>query len=358
MFAHCDGVGRGVARALLAGAVAAATLVGCSGIGSGSAAPPTLTSSATPRSALRATPGAEPGSGRPAGAVDYRLRIQMARWRLPVAVSRAAAFADGNQIVLAGGLASDGSSMSSVWQVDPATGITHKAGQLADAVHDAAGVLLNGRALVIGGGDANIVDDVQAVVTGSIGEVIGHLPRARADVSAIANGTTTYVVGGYDGSALDPSVLATTDGHRFVRIAALPVPVRYAALAYADGAVWVFGGQAAGGQTADIQRIDPRTGRASVVTRLPAQLSETAAVQLAGQIYLCGGLLDGRPSTSVWRFDPARRVTSRAGQLPEALADTAGVTVGGTGYLLGGETPASSRRVLTLQLVPSTGGSG
>ena len=39
------------------------------------------------------------------------------------------------------------------------------------------------------------------------------------------------MVGGYDGTILDPQVLATTDGRHFRVAARLPVPVRYAATA-------------------------------------------------------------------------------------------------------------------------------
>jgi hypothetical protein len=42
-------------------------------------------------------------------------------------------------------------------------------------------------------------------------------------------------------------VLATTNGHTFMAVARLPVPVRYPAVAALGGQIFVFGGQAATG---------------------------------------------------------------------------------------------------------------
>ena len=100
------------------------------------------------------------------------------------------------------------------------------------------------------------------------------------------------MVGGYDGTTVDPQVLATTDGRHFRVAARLPVPVRYAGTAMAGGLIWVFGGQTAAsgsGATDIIQRVDPATGAAAVAGRLPQPVAGAAVIVLDGQIYVAGG---------------------------------------------------------------------
>ena len=120
----------------------------------------------------------------------------------------------------------------------------------------------------------------------------GALSRARSDSVGVSAGPVGYVVGGYDGtnpSSLDPQVLATRDGQHFRVAARLPVPVRYAAAAAADGLIWVFGGQTGSGATDVIQRIDPATGAATVAGHLPRPVQGAAAISLDGRIYVAGG---------------------------------------------------------------------
>ena len=70
------------------------------------------------------------------------------------------------------------------------------------------------------------------------------MPAPRSDAAAVTIGSTTYLVGGYDGTRPDAPVLATTDGRTFTTVTALPVPVRYPAVAALGGQIYLFGGQA------------------------------------------------------------------------------------------------------------------
>ena len=90
---------------------------------------------------------------------------------------------------------------------------------------------LGGRLLVLGGGTATSVPTVQAFSPGTQAAVVGQLTRARSDSNGVSAGPVGYVVGGYDGTTVDPQVLATTDGRHFRVVARLPVPVRYAGTA-------------------------------------------------------------------------------------------------------------------------------
>ena len=263
-----------------------------------------------------------------------------APYQLPAATSREVVLPGPAGLMIAGGLTPSGASADAVTALDPVTGATRPAGRLAQATHDAAGVALGGRMFVFGGGTAASVPTIQAFSPGIPAAVVGRLGRARSDATGVSAGPVGYLVGGYDGTTVDPQVLATTDGRHFRVAGRLPVPVRYAGAAAAAGRIWVFGGQTtAGGSAATdvIQRVDPASGAAAVAGHLPQPVAGAAVFSLGGQIYVAGGATATGTSRTVYRFDPATSRVSVAGELPVPAAYAAAAVTGGTGYLLGGE---------------------
>ena len=315
---------------------------------------------------------ASPRAAAPADPVSPSLALQVtpAPYQLPTAISRESVLADGSGLLILGGLTPASTSTDAVTALDPATGATHAAGRLATATHDAAAAMLGGRPFVFGGGTATSVATVQAVTRGHVAALAGPLPSVRSDLDGVTVGSVAYLVGGYDGTTNSPSVLATGDGQHFRTAARLPVPVRYAAVAALGGQIWVFGGQTASGPTSAVQRIDPGTGRASVVGHLPQALQGASAVTLDGRIYVAGGQVAAAPGTggsaslttsrSVLVLDPGTARLSLAGQLPlpvayAGAAVTGGTAAGSTAYLIGGndghrDVPA----VTTLRLVAAS----
>jgi DNA-binding beta-propeller fold protein YncE len=283
------------------------------------------------------------------------LQVVPAPYQLPAPLSREVALPAAGGLLIVGGLTAQGLSTNAVTSLNPLTGATRGAGRLAAATHDAAGASLGGQTYLFGGGTAASVPTVQAIAAGAAeGTVVGQLPAARSDASGVTAGSVAYVIGGYDGTSWDPNVLATRDGTHFRMAARLPVPVRYAAVAAAAGAIWVFGGQTPSGATNAIQRISPATGQASVAGHLLAPLQGMAAIVLGGQVYLAGGVAAGAASPMVYRFDPATSTVSAAGHLPVPVAYAAGTASGGTGYLIGGEDgPRTVPTVTMLRLVPA-----
>lgn len=265
------------------------------------------------------------------------LQLAPAPYQLPAGISREVVLPDAGNLLIAGGLTPSGASTNALTTLDPATGAIRPAGRLAQATHDAAGFVLGGRMFVLGGGTAASVPTIQALVPGGQAAVTGALSRARSDSDGVSAGPASYVVGGYDGSTLDPRVLGTTDGRHFKVAARLPVPVRYAATTAAGGLIWVFGGQTAAGPTNVIQRVDPATGAAAVAGHLPQPVQGAAAIALGGQIFLAGGATAQGTSGAVLRFDPATGRVSAAGELPVPVAYAAAAVAGGAGYLVGGE---------------------
>ncbi len=223
-------------------------------------------------------------------------------------------------------------------------------------MHDAAGAVLGSRVLILGGGASDSVGLVQSVTADGRTSIVGQLPRVRSDATAVAANRVVLVLGGYDGSTLDPSVLRSTDGRGFVRVATLPVPVRYPAVVVADGAVWLAGGQTGAGPTNVVQEVVLRTGAARVVGRLPEAVSGAVAFVLGGSIYVCGGAdAAGAAQRHIWRVVAGAGVASPVGLLPQAVAYAAATTVGDSAYLFGGEGPGLSDAVIRVGLVHRSG---
>jgi N-acetylneuraminic acid mutarotase len=257
--------------------------------------------------------------------------------------------ADPWHAVVAGGLVSGDTSTRATYRLDLRSGRGTRLPDLPTAVHDTAGSLASGHALVIGGGNATEQSVVQARRAHGW-RVIGHLPSPRSDLAAASSHGITYLVGGYDGAApAMADVLRSRNGRRWTTVAELPVPVRYAATVLMGTSLWVFGGEVSGGMVKVVQRIDLRTGRASVAGHLPMPLGHSVAVRLGSRVLLAGGrTTSGKITSRMWWFRPDTARFTAAGRLPTPLADSAVVGGGSTAFLVGGERPAFSDRVLRL----------
>jgi PQQ-like domain/Kelch motif len=299
--------------------------------------------------------GPSPQDGGASGAAGGAASVLSARATvepLPAPVTGAAAAQVPAGTLVIGGLDAGESSVAGVFLLGR-DGELRPAGALSGPLHDAAAATLGGRVLVFGGGTAESTDAVQELPAGigsgqaeSTAAVVGHLPRPRSDLSAVEVGGRAYVLGGYDGTELDSSVLATTDGAVFEHVADLPVPARYLAAAALGGRIFTFGGETGEGEaTRAIQEVDPDRGSARVVGSLPHAISHAAAVVLGGAVYVVGGeSAAGEPTATTWRFDPGSGRLTRASPLPLAIAGAAvapesATLVGGTGA--GGETLAT-----------------
>ncbi len=295
-----------------------------------------------------------PRGARASGAPGTAMVLQAAAapYRLPQALSREVVLPTGNGLLIVGGLTRRDVTTDAVTWLNPVTGATRVTGRLAAPVHDAAGAVLGGRVYVFGGGVSGSTPAVQAAGPGPGTGIVGRLPAGRSDTVGVTAGTVAYLIGGYDGTTLDPAVLATTDGRHFRVAARLPVPVRYAAAAAGPGGIWVFGGLAAPGATDVIQRIDPADGTAVVAGHLPQPLQGAVAVDLDGQVYLAGGARAGAVSRVIYRFDPATSRVTPVGVLPVPVAYAAAAVTGGAAYLIGGEDVGGAvPAVTTLRLV-------
>jgi len=310
--------------------------------------PPTAGASSTREPATSAP---STSASTPARSAGPGLRVVATRlaFDLPVPMSRAVAFANGQSIVVAGGLSSNG-SLRSILSIDPTTGHLVQAGQLAAAVHDAAATVAGGRLLVFGGGNLVPVGTVQQIA-GPRATVVGRLPRPRADLAAVTVGARSIIVGGGTPAELDPAILATADGASFRTIGSLRLGARYPAVAAVSGKLLVVGGTDGTRDLNAIQAVDPVSGSVRLIGRLPEGLSHAAAFVLAGRVLVAGGRSAGRAQDRIWEIDPTTGSVTLVGHLPVAISDFAAVVLDGVGYLLGGETDAFQASILVIRLI-------
>jgi N-acetylneuraminic acid mutarotase len=251
----------------------------------------------------------------------------------------------GGTVVIIGGLTARQQTTAAIELFDPSADTMKTAGRLPVPVHDAAAGVIAGRAFVAGGGAAFTTDAVQQVRADGTAVRAGRLPQPRSDDSAAVSGNTLYVVGGYDGRHELAGVLTTTDGVTFAQVGQLGETVRYGAAYAAGQSVWMFGGEHHGVPTADIQRVDAKTGHSSVVAKLPHPLAHEAVAVLGDHVLIIGGTDGHTLQGNIYAFDPSTNTVTLIGSLPESVADMAIVVDGGTAYVIGGSTLTTEHTV-------------
>ncbi len=217
---------------------------------------------------------------------------------------------------------------------------------LPNAQHDAQAAALGGQVYVFGGGQFTQYEHILAFdpTTDAI-TTTGALPSAASDVAVTGDGSTGYVVGGFDGVNWLSTILAYSPGSSVRVVAHLPVALRYAAAAIVGGDVIIAGGSTETGVSNDIYKVDPATGAVTTVGHLPAGLTHAGAGVLDGTMYLVGGrgdLVSDR-TAGVLAIDPATGTVTPAGRLPQPLSDAAVVTLPGELIVAGGATAAGTQ---------------
>ena len=271
-----------------------------------------------------ATPAVEPSPRKTTGAAESRTTaVRFARiGTLPAATSKLAVVAlpDG-RVVVAGGLVG-GSTSSQVLVGTPER--LRRVGSLPTPTHDAAAVLSGGAVEVFGGGESTSVPTVVRIDPGSGRSRAEHpLDEPLSDLGAAVVQGRTYLVGGFTGSRFATAVLRVEPGNRTTVVARLPVGLRYAGVAAHGGSIWVAGGVTPAGRSAAIYRVDPAAGRVVRVGRLPAADAHAPLVFAQGALWLVGG--DG--SRALLRIDPATGRATIAARLPGAFVDAAAVAL-------------------------------
>jgi hypothetical protein len=311
-------------------------------------------SAPTTTKAAQSVVAAAPSTTEAAVAID-RIDASESSWKLPEPLSRPVVLAVEGHLNVYGGLQQGNTTTGAIVEIDAHTGQARQSGSLARPVHDAAGALIGTRAFIFGGGVKTVYDSVQTVESDRA-TVAGRLPTPRADLVAVPDGDQILILGGYDGQAWSPDVLATTDGLTFRTVATLVTPVRYPAAGVINGKLYVIGGEKDDKTSStDIQQVDLTTGQAAIIGRLSDGLAHAASAVIGGALYTIGGRSGTTLVDNVNRFDPSTATLARIGRLPHPVSDSGVATLGDVAYVVGGETDKGPiDRVVQVSVRPST----
>lgn len=208
---------------------------------------------------------------------------------IPQPTHDAAAVLLGNAVYLFGGGAA--TSTSTVVRVTP-SGTAANVGTLIEPLSDLGAVAVGGKAYLVGGYTGTEFATAVLRYAPATDTVVARLPRGLRYAGVTALGRTIYVAGGLSTSGPTHAVYAVTPGQKPRRVATLPKPEAYAALAMLDGTLFYVGGR-------KVLAISPRTGKVTVAARLPVSLSNATATTVGNEIVVTGGGTNG-----VWALRP------------------------------------------------------
>ena len=263
--------------------------------------------------------------------------VAHARTDLPAGIQDAGATSWGGGVVLAGGLTPADVSSPAIALVRP--GGSTSVGNLPQALHDTAAVRLGRSVYLFGGGDGvSQHDEIQRLAPGRP-VTVAHLPAPSSDQSGAVLGDTAYIVGGFTGARWLDTIVAWRPGSVARIVGHLPTPLRYAAVAAADGQIVIAGGSTpAGTASSAVLGFDPGSGRIKRLGTLPEPTTHAAAAALDGHVYVIGGrgAIVGTATDRIVAVDPRSRRISAAGRLPAPLSDLAAAPVGRAILVVGG----------------------
>ena len=271
-------------------------------------------------------------------AASTSFRFARAGFSLSAPVQRELALPYGGRIIVAGGLDANGRSAAGVFALAPATGRLTALGSVPQAFHDAAGAIVGGKLLVLGGGPETGTNAVQSFdLRSRRGRMIAHLPLALSDLSAATIGSSIYVVGGFDGVSPQRAIYETSNGRTFRVVGHLPVGLRYPAVTSNGKALVIAGGVSSAGPVSTVYRFDATTRKVRVLAHLPVPLGHASAFALGNTVYVAGGRdRNDRALRAEYAVDALHGRVHKLAPLPSPVADAGVAELGGNVWLIGG----------------------
>jgi N-acetylneuraminic acid mutarotase len=252
----------------------------------------------------------------------------------------AVAAADG-KIFLIGGLAGT-STLSSVEEFDPATGLWRNVASLPQGLHHAAAATIGRSIYVIGGYRSAAFDATDSVYRYDLDAnrwtAVARLPAPRAALAAATIGNLVYAVGGVPGgnalTVYDPA----TD--RWSTLPSMPTRREHLGATAAGGRLYVASGRFTGGNTNAFEVFDPVTNGWAALPPIPTARSGIAVTAVGNRVYVFGG--EGNPNTPTGvfseneSFDVVSGTWQREESMPVPRHGIGAATIGNTIYIPAG----------------------
>jgi Kelch motif len=202
----------------------------------------------------------------------------------------AAATIHGHAVVFGGGSATSTDTVQSFPESAPRIGSV--IGRLPQPRSDLSSVTIHGKVYLLGGyTGASALSDVLETSNGTSFTVVAHLP-ATVRYSAVASvGSTIWVLGGEHGNRPVRAIqrIDTRTGKSAV-VGLLPRARSEASAMVIAGRVLIAGGRARNGHAMrTVDELDPAGHGVRNVARLPTAVADAAGVVIGGTAYLIGG---------------------------------------------------------------------
>jgi N-acetylneuraminic acid mutarotase len=242
-----------------------------------------------------------------------------------------------NQVILAGGVNEYDQSTNLIFSFNPLNLNFSTLGYLKLPTHDAAAGYFPNNVFVYGGGSFSIYNTIEQLnlLNGRV-TIAGVLNQPRADLTSIKVNNYLYLIGGYNQNAYQAQILVSSNGTSFSQVGLLPVPVRYGAVAYSKGLIYVFGGIGiSGAQVNVIQAFDIKSGTTKVIGYLPVPLSGAYAGSFNNTVFLTGGITQNSANQIIWELKNNKLVPQS--NLPTQSAYGCMAQMGSSFYIFGGE---------------------
>jgi YVTN family beta-propeller protein len=194
----------------------------------------------------------------------------------------------------------------------------------------------------------------QPVRSDLVEQVTGSLPAPLQNPSYATSGGSVLLLGGLNSADVSVGSIVAAGFHSARVIGSLP-SVRHDTAAAAIGKhVYLFGGGNGPSQLDDIVRVDPATGRWSLVGRLPAASSDSTAATIAGTAYIVGGYTGTHWLNTIVAFRPGKAAHVVA-HLPHTIRYAAVTAVGNRLLIAGGSLENGTASDAVLVYEPATG---
>jgi hypothetical protein len=171
------------------------------------------------------------------------------------------------------------------------------------------------------------------------------LPAPREEVGSAATTGAFYVIGGYDIAGRSRAEVYVFDGAAWTTGPTLPIAVNHPAASALDGSVYVSGGFAAGGATAQAFRLDPGATRWREIAPMHHARAAHALIAAGQFVYALGGRTGNGLVAASERYDPTTNRWIDVGPLPRPRHHVAGFADAGTACVAGGRAPATSAAI-------------